>query len=149
MGKRRTDAIAGVPHLLAGRPQSPPRAAFGGRGRSKFGAVRTRVDGLTFASKAEAHRYGQLCILRAGGLIHSLECQPHWNFTINGVELKIGNRRVKYTADFRYFDIKADAWVIEDVKGMDATSDAKLRFALMQAVHGITVTLVRITLPRR
>lgn len=149
MGKRRADALTGVSHLLAGQPKAKAGAAFGGRGRSKFGAVRTSLDGISFASKAEAHRYGQLCILRNSGLIHSLECQPRWHFTINGTDLKIGNRKVKYTADFRYFDIKTNIWVIEDVKGMEPTSDAKLRFALMQAVHGITVTLVRITLPRR
>lgn len=68
---------------------------------------------------------------------------------INGHELRIGNRRVRYTADFRYFDMQRDAFVVEDVKGGAVTSDAQLRIALMAAVHGIAVELVRITLPRR
>ena len=31
--------------------------------RSKYGAIRTTIDGITFASKAEARRYAELQIL--------------------------------------------------------------------------------------
>jgi hypothetical protein len=124
-------------------------SGFGPRGRgNKFGAVRTRVDGRTFASKAEAGRYGELQLLAKAGLIADLECQPAWTFEINGRLLKIGARAVRYTADFAFTDRATGERVVEDVKGR-ITNDAQLRIALMEAIHGITVRLVGKTNTRR
>ncbi len=91
---------------------------------------------------AERDRYEQLLLLLRGGEIADLECQPSWTFPINGAELRIGRRAVRFTADFRYRDSRSGVTVVEDVKGV-MTRDAILRIALMQAVHGIAVTLVR------
>lgn len=80
------------------------------RPRSKFGAVKTEIDGITFASKAEAKRYGELKLLQRAGLIRDLEVQPKFPLIINGVTV------ATYIADFAYFE--GDARVVEDVKGV-------------------------------
>ena len=133
-------------------PQAERLAAgdLGGRARlrahrrpSKFGSERAESrDGRRFASKAERDRYEELRHLEAAGEIRGLTCQPAWHFPINGVPLTIGGRKVRYTADFLYFDCRAGTTVVEDVKG-HMTRDAVLRIALMRAVHGIEVRLVK------
>jgi hypothetical protein len=126
---------------LGGRARLPAH-----RRASKFGAERAESqDGRRFASKAERDRYEELRLLEAAGEIRGLTCQPSWHFPINGVPLTIGGRKVRYTADFLYVDCRAGTTVVEDVKGV-MTRDAVLRIALMRAVHGIEVRIVR---PRR
>lgn len=87
--------------------------------RSKYGAVKTTVDGITFASKKEAHRFGELKLLREAGEIQHLQLQRAlplcaWN---HGEPVQIG----KYVADFSYcthVETAPCAWcVLEDVKG--------------------------------
>lgn len=104
-------------------------------------------DGRRFASLAERDRYEELLLLQRAGDIAGLECQPAWTFPIAGPagthELRIGARAVRFTADFRYRDLRRGGLtVVEDAKGV-MTRDAVLRIALMQAVHGIEVVLVR------
>ena len=48
-------------------------------GNSKYGAIRTTVDGVTFASKAEARRYAELKLLEQAGEIKGLELQPKFD----------------------------------------------------------------------
>ncbi len=91
---------------------------------------------------AERDRYEELRLLERAGDIAGIVCQPSWQFEINGQLLRIGKRPVRFTADFLYGDLRRGLVVVEDVKGV-LTGDAALRIALMQAVHGITVTLVR------
>lgn len=101
---------------------------------SKYHNVPTTRDGTTFASKAEARRYDELCLLERAGEISGLECHPVYRFAVNGV--KIG----RYTPDFRYRDAFG-CLVVEDVKGGRATRTEayRLRARLMLACHGITV----------
>ncbi len=99
--------------------------------RSKFGAKKTTVDGIEFASKAEAKRYGELRLLEKRGLIRDLELQPRYDFAINGVKLGF------YKADFRYRDAKS-ALIVEDVKGF-RTDVFAIKAKLMKAIHGIEV----------
>jgi hypothetical protein len=73
------------------------------------------VDGITFDSKAEARRYGELKMMREGGLIHNLRTHPRYvllePFTVKGIRY----RGVTYVADFAY--IENGQQVVEDVKG--------------------------------
>ena len=56
--------------------------------RSKYGAVKTVVDGIAFDSKAEARRYRELWALwRAGEISGDLELQPEYEVRINGVAI--------------------------------------------------------------
>ena len=64
--------------------------------RSKYGNVKTVVDGITFDSKAEARRYAGLRALVANGIISDLELQPSFVIDVNGVKI------CTYRADFAY-----------------------------------------------
>lgn len=101
---------------------------------SKYGAKKTVIDGITFASKMESDRYVQLKYLEKAGLIVNLELQPKFFFHINGQKLP----RTWYQADFRYVDVETNEVVVEDVKGV-VTSIYQLKKKLMKAVHGIEI----------
>ena len=105
---------------------------------TKYKSVRTVVDGITFASMAEANRYKELKLLQAHGSIRNLELQPSFPIVVNGV--KVG----KYLADFRYEREDARGWVsvTEDVKGME-TAVFRLKAKLVKALYGLTIELVR------
>ena len=94
--------------------------------RSKYGAVKTVVDGITFDSKAEARRYGELKLLQAAGVIKDLEMQPRYDITINDKFCAF------YKADFRY--LQDGAFVVEDVKGMK-TPMYRLKKKLVEALY--------------
>ena len=104
--------------------------------RSKFGAVKTVVDGITFASKREASRYQELCLLQRAGHIRGLTCQVRYPLDVNGTHI------ADYVADFCYAEV-GDApvqvrFVVEDCKGM-RTPIYRLKKKLMLACHGITI----------
>lgn len=105
---------------------------------SKYGAVPTDVDGIRFASKAEARRYGELSLMEYAGEIHELELQPAYDLVVNGV--KIG----KYVADFRYVLADTGAVVVEDVKGGNATKTPvyRLKAKLVRALYGVEISEV-------
>ena len=68
--------------------------------KHKYRAVKTTIDGITFASKREAKRYTELKILEKAGMITHLELQPEYLITINGIKI------CRYIADFRYFTVR-------------------------------------------
>lgn len=106
----------------------------------KYGNRKTVIDGITFDSKKEARRYSELKLLEAAGEIAELELQPTFTLTgRNALKYKSG-RLVKYKADFRYYDIRKQVWIIEDAKGMP-TPAYKLKAAIM-ADMGVPVTEV-------
>lgn len=111
--------------------------------QNKYGAKRTIVDGIAFASKSEAAHYRDLKILQLGGEISNLTLQPSFVFMLaNGIPVKSKAGRVlKYIADFSYLD-KQGKRHISDVKGF-LTSECKLKIALTEALYGITVELVK------
>jgi hypothetical protein len=118
--------------------------------RSKYGAIKTEVDGIVFASKAEARRYAELRLLEKAGEIRNLKLQPSFPIEVirrwNGEVVQAG----VYIADFQYDDVIAthrggyEAWktVIEDVKGMK-TPVYRLKKKLVEAQYGIEITEVR------
>lgn len=100
----------------------------------KYNATPTTVDGIRFASKREARRYGELKLLEAAGQIRHLRCHPRYEiipaFERNGEK----HRAAHYTADFEYRDLVTGEFVAEDVKGGKATQTAafKLRAKLFR-----------------
>ena len=98
---------------------------------NKYRAIKTVVDGITFASKAEARRYSQLKPLERAGAIACLQLQPRFDCVVNGKKI------CTYIADFKY--ATADGFTIEDVKGMK-TPVYRLKKKLVEALHGITIT---------
>lgn len=106
----------------------------GAKPKRKYRNELTEVDGVTFASKAEARRYGELKLLEYAGEIYGLILQPRFVLEVNGVKI------TTYVADFEYRD-REDRRTVEDVKGV-RTTVYKLKKKLMYAVYGIEVTEV-------
>ena len=103
---------------------------------SKYRAVRTTVDSITFASKKEARRYGELRIMQMAKLISGLELQPRYPLTVNGYKI------CTYLGDFSYYD-KGGKFILEDVKS-EATKTRvyKIKKNLLLALTGIEITEV-------
>lgn len=101
----------------------------------KYGAIPTTVDGMDFASRAEARRYRELRSLARAGAISDLTCHNRYRLAVNGV--RIGS----YTDDFAY--IQDGKRVVEDVKGGPVSRDYPLRKKLMLALHGIEIQEIR------
>lgn len=102
--------------------------------RNKFGAKRTEVDGITFASKAEAARYKTLKMELANGIIKNLELQPKFPIIVEGVKV------CTYIADFRY-ELNGRT-IVEDVKGFQ-TPLFKLKAKLLKAKYKIDLYLTK------
>ena len=101
----------------------------------KYRNVPTEVDGISFASKAEAKRYGELKLLQQMGDISNLECHPVYRYE----SALTGKLLFRYIADFRYL---ADAgMVVEDVKGQ-ATQVFRLKKRLIEDRFGIEIKLI-------
>ncbi|MBE41815.1 MAG: hypothetical protein CL480_11320 [Acidobacteria bacterium] len=91
------------------------------------------VDGIVFASKKEATRYGELKLLEAGGKIAGLELQPKFRMVINDIHV------CTYIADFQYTE--NGGTVVEDTKSQ-ATRRLpayRIKNKLMKAIYGIDI----------
>ncbi len=99
---------------------------------NKYRNVKTVVDGITFDSKAEARRYGELKLLEEAGEIHNLTLQPVFKCVIDRKKV------CQYRADFAYYT--PERRVVEDVKGYK-TAVYKLKKRLVEALYpGVTIT---------
>ncbi len=107
--------------------------------RSKYGNMKTVVNGITFDSKAEADRYEELLWLEKAGTIRGIKRQVPFEI-IPALVLPDGTKwaKTEYVADFRYYDTRTREWVTEDVKGYK-TDVYKLKRKLMYQVHGIVI----------
>lgn len=97
---------------------------------SKYGAVRTQVGDVWFASKGEAGRYSELLLLLAAGQIKDLTLQTKYYLVVNNIN--IGT----YIADFVY--IENGEIVVEDFKGV-RTPVYRLKAKLMWALYRIKI----------
>ena len=114
-----------------------------GEPKNKFNAVKVVIDGIKFASTTEGNRYRELKLLVRAGKIRDLEVQPVYEL-VKSVKYKNAKSRkpaMKYTADFRYWDIEKDELVVEDVKSVATAklTDYIMRRHMMLAFHGIEV----------
>jgi len=114
---------------------------------NKYHAIPVHVDGVRFASKKEAARFLELRTWEKAGFIADLEVQPV--FPLHVLELwRSGAPLVittvgKFTADFRYLQLKTGEIVVEDVKSQATKTEAyRLRKKLAEAIHGITIVEV-------
>ena len=120
---------------------------------SKYRAVPTIIDGIRFASKAEARRYGELKLLVKAGRIWDLELQPSFPLHAASTSGQLG-QAIKaaagtlntlvghYRGDFAYRDVKTGKRITEDVKGLD-TPMSRWKRKHVQIQYGITVVIVR------
>ena len=104
----------------------------------KYHAKPTTVDGIRFASKAEARRYAELRLLEKAGQIKGLELQPRFALMVpergSGFDVRIGD----YVADFRYREGPKGILKIEDVKGMK-TPMYRWKKKHVEAQYGISI----------
>jgi hypothetical protein len=92
--------------------------------RSKYGATKTMLDGITFDSKREAKRWQELRLLEKAGEISHLERQP--KFLLYGKDGPVliksdryhNGRHAAWFGDFSYFCSRRNKRICEDVKGI-------------------------------
>jgi hypothetical protein len=108
---------------------------------TKYRAKKQVVDGITFASRAEARRYIELNFLQQVGDVSGLKLQVP--FVLAPAVLIRGAKRkspaLRYVADFVY--MRDGVRVIEDVKGA-LTQAYRIKRHLM-AVQGMHITEVK------
>ena len=100
---------------------------------NKYGAKRTKVDGLAFDSAGEARRWSELELLRRAGKITDLKRQV--SYTLYG---KGGTAVTKYRADFVY--VEGGKTVVEDFKGVKPAI-FKLKAKLFRDNYGFDITV--------
>lgn len=100
--------------------------------RSKYRNVATVVDGVRFASKAEAKRDAELQLLARGGKLFALRRQPRYPLVVNGVKI------CTYVGDWEYVEKDnpggPTTTICEDRKGA-LTPAFKIKWALAKALH--------------
>lgn len=101
---------------------------------NKYHATPTLVDGIRFASKKEARRYGELLMLARAGQITDLNHHTRFSIYING---KLFGH---YTSDFDYTDVNGE-YVVEDCKSPPTRrrDDYRMRKRLMRICNGIEI----------
>lgn len=104
--------------------------------KGKYNASGRRVDGIWFASDAEATRYEQLLVMLHEGIIEKLVCQPKLPVSIKNSHI------CNYLADFRYVIVDDRGYTIkvvhEDVKGM-ITDVYKLKKKMVEAFYDMKI----------
>ncbi|OLY94802.1 hypothetical protein BUE76_11725 [Cnuella takakiae] len=100
--------------------------------KSKYGAKKVVIDGITFDSTKEGGRYLELKMLERAGLVTELELQVPYELNPGGTH------SLKYIADFRYRDGMTGQLVVEDCKGYKTKEYIKKR-KLMREVYGIII----------
>lgn len=114
-------------------------AKIGRRNRpNKYRAIKVEdyVDGklVKFASKAEYHRYRELCMQRDAGLIANLQLQVEFPCVVNGRHV------CSYFADFTY--LRNGVGVVEDVKGWTPPL-YRLKKKLVEAIWDVKIQEIR------
>ena len=106
---------------------------------TKYRAIKTVVDGITFDSKREANRYSELLLMEKAGIIASLRLQPEFKCMVNGKKV------CTYKADFEYLMVddigpqgQIGYYIVEDVKGFK-TPVYRLKKKLVEACYPGTV----------
>jgi hypothetical protein len=105
--------------------------------RSKYGAKKVTVNGITFDSQKEYRRFRELSLLERVGKITELQMQVKFELIPSQrIDGKVVERACQYVADFVYTENGKK--VVEDTKGFK-TKDYIIKRKLMLWVHGIQV----------
>lgn len=104
---------------------------------NKYGAKKTEIDGMVFASRKEARRWQELKLMERGGLITGLERQV----PIELIPKTDKHRARYYVADFVYTDCETGKRVYEDAKGV-CTQTYSLKKAIVYWRYGIEIVEV-------
>ncbi len=126
-----TIPVEQLPALLKATSKKSFQVASGGKKESKYRNEPTVVDGIRFASKAEAERWQTLRMLERQGKISGLHRQVRHKLLIE----------TTYVSDFEYFETNGKL-IVEDVKGMVTRSYAR-KAREMKKQLGIEVREIR------
>lgn len=118
---------------------------------SKYGAVKTEIDGIVFDSKKEAKYYKIFKDKQSAGEISDLQLQVKYELvpavyeyvvrhlkTKDKLEQKRIQAPINYVADFVYKDNSSGEVQVVDVKGF-RTAAYKLKKKMMLAFKGINI----------
>lgn len=109
--------------------------------KNKYHNKKVTVDGITFDSVKEAHRYSELILLQRAGKIKDLRRQwkyvliPSQYAEVDG-KRKCIERECTYVADFVY--LQDGEIIVEDTKGF-RTPEYKIKRKLMLFLKGIKI----------
>lgn len=123
----RVNTITDLPEHLQEQARQKLGPAGGCAKESKYRNVRTEADGHIFDSAREAERYGELRLLYEAKEIAALMIQVP--FPLPG--------GITYLADFVYYDLRRQAYIVEDAKGV-RTKEYILKKKLMKEI-GIVI----------
>ncbi len=110
----------------------PIPQACGEPRRAKYGAIPTVVDGIRFASKAEARAYRVLKIAEAHGMVTELRLQPRYELQAKLVTPYERIRAVNYVGDFEF--VRDGRRVCVDTKGIQTQAFA-IKWKLVKAKY--------------
>jgi hypothetical protein len=101
--------------------------------QNKFRNVPTQIGDLQFASRKEARRWGDLCLLERAGMITDLKAHPAFPLDVNGVPV------CRYVADASY--VEGGVLVVEDTKSPITRKHPvyRLKNKLFAAIHGFQI----------
>jgi hypothetical protein len=108
--------------------------------KSKYGNIKTVVDGIRFDSQGEGARYSFLKRQLSAGKIRNLRLQVPYELTskIAKTDTAKAVQAMKYKADFVYINVSTGLEVVEDFKGR-LTQEYKLKRKLMRDKHDIEI----------
>lgn len=101
---------------------------------SKYKNKKVVLNGITFDSRKEARRYGELLLMEKAGEICDLRRQVKYVL----IPKQAGERECSYYADFVYFDKTKNEEIVEDVKGV-MTDAYKIKRKLLLYRYGIRI----------
>lgn len=106
---------------------------------NKYHNTKIIYNGIKFDSKKEMQRYKDLELLESTDYICSLELQKKFLLQEGYTNAEGKKKRpIYYIADFYYFDLLKDKWVVEDVKGV-RTDVYKLKKKLFEYKYNLTI----------
>ena len=99
---------------------------------NKYRAIKTTIDGVTFASRREAEYCQGLKCLERNDEIRDLKFQVPFELTVNGFKI------CKYIADATFYEVSDGSFHVIDVKGF-ITKEYRLKKKLMKAIFNIDI----------
>lgn len=137
--------------MSPGRARAAPRSKYGVR-TDAVGKLARTVDGVTFASQAEARYYGELKLRLKLGEIRHLTLQPRFALDVvrgDGRSEPTLTTIGEYRGDFSFEECGGQSWdepphrsIVAEVKGFK-TALYKWKKKHVEAQYGITIQEIR------
>lgn len=106
---------------------------------NKYKNKKVTTNGIIFDSVREYKRYKELKLLERANIIKELELQK--KFILQSSYINAEGKRVReisYIADFYYYDIPKNKYIVEDTKGF-RTEIYKLKKKMFEYKYNLTI----------